>query len=253
MQMLIDHPLRLICAAFLVLWLATQAGRRIATARGALAADEREDFSVVLGATLTLLGLIIGFSFSMATSRYDQRKTYEEAEANAIGTAYARADLLPATAVPGVKALLREYTALRVQDYQATAPAVLQVLDARTASVQRRLWQAVVSPAAAQPTPLAALVVSAVNDVLNSQGYTQAAWWNRIPLGAWVLLLSIGAFACAMLGYGSRTTGRANVLPSIMPAIVAVSLFLIADIDSPREGVIRVIPQNLIALAQSLD
>src|SRR5262245_24135260 len=56
--------------------------------------DERKDFDIVQGATLTLLGLIIGFSFSMAIARYDQRKNYEEAEANAIGTAYARADLL---------------------------------------------------------------------------------------------------------------------------------------------------------------
>ena len=56
----------------------------------------REDFGFILAATLTLLGLIIGFSFSMATSRYDQRKNYEEAEANAIGTEYVRADLLPA-------------------------------------------------------------------------------------------------------------------------------------------------------------
>ena len=57
--------------------------------------EERADFGVVLSATLTLLGLLIGFSFSMAVSRYDQRKNLEEAEANAIGTEYVRADLLP--------------------------------------------------------------------------------------------------------------------------------------------------------------
>jgi hypothetical protein len=61
-----------------------------------MAEDLREDFSVILSATLTLLGLLIGFSFSMAISRYDERKNYEEAEANAIGTEYVRADLLPA-------------------------------------------------------------------------------------------------------------------------------------------------------------
>jgi hypothetical protein len=50
----------------------------------------REDFGVILAATLTLLGLIIGFSFSMAVGRYDQRKNYQEEEANAIGTELVR-------------------------------------------------------------------------------------------------------------------------------------------------------------------
>ena len=67
----------------------------------------REDFGLILAAALTLLRLIIGFSFSMATSRYDQRKNLEEAEANAIGTEYARAGLLPAADAAKVRALLR--------------------------------------------------------------------------------------------------------------------------------------------------
>ena len=68
--------------------------------------EERADFDVVTSATLTLLALIIGFSFSMAVSRYDQRKNLEEAEANAIGTEYVRADLLPADVRMQVRELL---------------------------------------------------------------------------------------------------------------------------------------------------
>ena len=79
--------------------------------------DIREDFGVILAATLTLLGLIIGFSFSMAMSRYDQRKNYEAAEANAIGTEYVRADLLPASDAAKVRALLRDYLDQRVLFY----------------------------------------------------------------------------------------------------------------------------------------
>ena len=60
-------------------------------------------------ATLTLLALLIGFSFSMAISLYDQRKNYEEAEANAIGTEFGRADLLPAGDSAKVRDLLRKY------------------------------------------------------------------------------------------------------------------------------------------------
>ena len=79
----------------------------------------REDFGVVQAATLTLLGLIIGFSFSMATTRYDLRKTYEEAEANAIGTEYVRAGLVPGANGAKVRALLKKYLDLRILFYRA--------------------------------------------------------------------------------------------------------------------------------------
>ena len=89
----------------LVLWLAAQYGASLRRRRP-LKDEEREDFGVVQAATLTLLGLIIGFSFSMAIGRYDQRKNYEEAEANAIGTEYVRAGLLPAADAAKVRAQL---------------------------------------------------------------------------------------------------------------------------------------------------
>jgi hypothetical protein len=88
-----------------------------------------------------------------------------------------------------------------------------------------------------------------MNDVLNSQGYTQAAWWNRIPVAAWGLMMAIAICCNLLLGY--RAQG--SLLLLVMPFIVSISFFLIADIDSPRGGVIRVLPQNLVALSQSLN
>ena len=90
------YPLLVFVLSFIALWLSAWIGWWFRRRQGTLDAELREDFGFILAATLTLLGLIIGFSFSMATSRYDQRKNYEEAEANAIGTEYVRADLLPA-------------------------------------------------------------------------------------------------------------------------------------------------------------
>lgn len=91
-----DYPLLVFVLSFLVLWLSVRIGAFLLSRRRKLEEEIREDFGVILGATLTLLGLIIGFSFSMAISRHDQRRNYEAAEANAIGTEYVRADLLPA-------------------------------------------------------------------------------------------------------------------------------------------------------------
>ena len=101
-----------------------------------------------------------------------------------------------------------------------------------------------------QQTPTIALVVSGMNDVLNSQGYTQAAWWNRLPSAAWLLLVIIALFCNTLIGYGSRRRNTAVLV--ILPLVIAISFFLIADIDSPTRGYIRVVPQNLLSLRQSL-
>jgi hypothetical protein len=103
---------------------------------------------------------------------------------------------------------------------------------------------------AKDPNPVVALSVSSINDVLNSQGYTQAAWWNRLPTAAWWLLLALAMFCNLLVGYGSRKRSPAFFL--VLPVAVSISLFLISDIASPRRGLIRVIPQNLISLADSL-
>jgi hypothetical protein len=214
--------------------------------------EVREDFSIILTATLTLLGLIIGFSFSMAINRYDQRKNYEEAEANAISTEYLRADLLPEADAARVRALLSKYLHQRISFYKTGDQQQLRQINANTAQLQSELWSAVRAPAAAQPTPSVALAISGMNDVLNSAGYTQAAWWNRIPHAAWVLMALIAICSNVLVGYGARRAEAERALMVVLPLVVSISFFLIADIDSPRGGDIRVLPRNLVSLAQSL-
>ncbi len=107
MHLVATHPSIVFVLSFLVLWAATAIGAALRKRRP-LDEEQRQDFNMILAATLTLLGLLIGFSFSMASTRYDQRKIYEEAEANAIGTEYLRADLLPADAGAKVRTLLKQ-------------------------------------------------------------------------------------------------------------------------------------------------
>jgi hypothetical protein len=232
----------LLCA-----WSGTLLQRRFAL-RGA---ETHEDLGVVLGATLTLLGLIIGFSFAMAINRYDMRKNYEEAEANAIGTEYLRVELLPGTEVARIKTLLREYVGQRILYYETRDPQQLQEIGSRTGELQTQLWAVVRDHAAVTPTPVSALVLSGMNDVINSQGYTQAAWWNRIPTEAWVLMGLISVLCNLMLGY---MTGKlkSRTFLVILPLVVAIAFTLIADIDTPRRGLIHVVPQNLQALEATL-
>ncbi len=249
---MLNHPRLLGIVSILAMWVTARAGAWIREYRPIPAGDDKENLALVVSATLTLLGLIIGFTFSMATTRYDQRRLYEENEANAIGTEYVRADLLPPDQAASTKHVLRQYLDHRIAFYQAVYGDQLTSDESRTAALQAQLWQSIRPQAAAQPNPVTALVVSGMNDVLNSQGYTQFAWWNRIPIAAWDLLLVLAVFANGLVGYSTRRTRYAALLLVILPCVVAISLFLIADIDSPRGGIIRIAPQNLLSLAQSL-
>jgi hypothetical protein len=247
-----DYPLLVFMLSFFALWLSAWIGASFLRPRETLEQSAREDFNLVLSATLTLLGLIIGFSFSMAIGRYDQRKNYEEAEANAIGTEYVRVDLVPAADTKKLRVLLRDYLDQRILFYSTRNEQQLQQINARTAQLQTDLWNAVRVPTAAEPTPVAALVVSGMNDVLNSQGYTQAAWWNRIPVAAWVMMMAIAICSNVLFGYGARIAKRGSMVFVLLPFVVSIAFFLIADIDSPTGGVIRVAPHNLTSLAESL-
>ncbi|MFO1414218.1 MAG: hypothetical protein U1F10_10005 [Burkholderiales bacterium] len=249
---MVDHPLLVFVATFAVLWVSGWLGVSRFRRLRAQIADVRDDFSVIQGATLTLLGLIIGFTFSMALGRYDQRKNLEEEEANAIGTEYVRADLLPAADAERVRTLLRRYLDVRVQFYTIRDEQALAANDAATAKLQAELWAVVRQAAAAQPTPITALVVAGMNDVLNAQGYTQAAWWNRIPIAAWAMMLAIAICSTLLVGVGAKEERPRGGLLVILPLVLAIAFFLIADIDSPRWGVIRVAPKNLTTLVDSL-
>lgn len=252
MEFMVNHP-RLLCLLCLVaMWGLAILG---AWLRNRIKSKEHEDtasLAIVVSATLTLLGLIISFTFSMATGRYDQRKLFEEKEANAIGTEYVRADLLPGGQADGVKLLLRQYLDRRIAFYQVDYGSRLVGVDAESTLLQERLWQSIRPAAATQPTPITALVVAGMNDVLNSQGYTQYEWWNRIPLSAWWLLIGIALFANLLVGYSTKRSRSGDLLLLVLPMIVSVSFFLIADIDSPRGGVIRIPPSNLMSLSQTL-
>jgi hypothetical protein len=253
MTLILDYPLLLVLpTTFVLLSIAAWAGGWFASRRDPDTPVDRDAFNVIQSSTLTLLGLIIGFTFSMALTRYDQRKNLEEEEANAIGTAYLRADLLPADAATKLKANLKQYTDLRVRYYVSRDAADIDAINATIGKLQNDIWAAVREGATAQPDALRALAVASINDVINSQGYTQAAWWNRIPHGAWVLMTLLAICANFLVGLGTERPRSEMRLMSIFPLIVAAAFFLIADIDAPRGGAIRVAPLNLQALDVSL-
>ena len=247
----LDYPFLILALTFFAFWTSAWAGAYLRKRRrNPEKADDHEDFTLLLGSTLTLLALIVGFTFSMAVNRYDQRKNYEEEEANAIGTEYVRVDILPAEDAVKVRAMLISYLDQRILNYKTRDVGQVRQIDTQTASLQSEMWSAVTKPAVAQQTTVMALVLAGMNDVLNSQGYTQASWWNRVPTPAWILLITISIFCNMLIGYGARRSSSFRFF--ILPVALSISLFLIAEIDSPRSGMIRIWPRNLQAVSDSL-
>jgi hypothetical protein len=247
---ILDAPLDIFVLTVVGLWIASLVGTFVAARLRPVRESEWDDLNLVTTASLTLLALIIGFSFSMALGRYDQRRNYEEEEANAIGTEYVRADLLPADDAAKVRSLLRQFLNQRLLFYTIYNAQQLNSVATETVRLENEMWSTVETDVVANPTPPMALVLSGMNDVLNRQGYSQAAWWYRIPRGAWSMMGVLSMCNCFLVGYGAHRRGFLMI--PIIPVLVAIAFFYIADIDSPRRGNIRIIPRNLISLSQSL-
>jgi len=238
--------------SLVVLWLSVRVGVALRKRRRPLDENEHEDFGIIMAAILMLLGLIIRFNFSMAITRYDQRKNLQEKEASAIAAEYIRVDFLSAADAAKVRTLLRSYLDQRILFYKTRDDRQLGQIDLATAQLEADMWSAVQVPAAAQPTPVLALAVSGMDDVLNSKASTQAAWWNRIPNAARGLMAVIAICCNVLIGYGARSGEARTTLLLVLPFIASISFCLIADIGSPRGGVVRVRAENLVSLSHSL-
>ena len=250
-EQIFQHPIPIFFVSLILQWIAAYLGHFYRRRGKPLEGAERADFNTVLGANLTLLALLIGFSFSMSVSRYDERKTLEEREANAITVEYERASLLPAPQAKAMRDLLAKYLDVRIRFYQETDEARLVEVDAETTKLEDDLWSQVSSIAAQpNPPPTLALVAAGMNDVLGSENYTQGAWWNHIPIAAWALMLIVAISANFLLGASEQR--RTTILLIVLPLIVSAPIFLISEIETPREGLILVAPDNLVALRHSI-
>lgn len=248
--MTVDFPLLVLGLSFGILALSAKLGDFIRKRSGASEERPRDDLGVVLAGTLTLLGLIIGFSFSMATTRYELRKSCEQIEANAIATEWVRSDLLPADA-PKLHELLKMYLDKRLLFYAVRNPQRLRAISFETSQLQNDLWSTIRSGFASAPPPVQGMLISGLNDVMNSEASTQAAFDNRVPLVAWLLIVVIASGCSFLIGLRAHRTDWLVFL--VIPIAVSISLFLIADLDSPREGAIRNGPKNLIRLTDAID
>lgn len=245
------RPIIFFIGSFLLLWIGVYLGSRIRELRGQVAGEDKT-ITVLEGALLTLFGLLLGFTFSMAVSRYDARKQLIIKEANAIGTTWLRSSTLEEPARTRTQQLLRQYVAVRSSFLTSGHDdQKLQKSLAATSDLQDQLWATASNYAIQHRDPVTALYLATLNDSIDSTEERLAAFENRIPDEAWGILIFIGFVAACVVGINA--TPRSIGLKILLPFVIAGALAMILDMDSPRYGLIVLKQPSMDRLQQQLN
>jgi hypothetical protein len=249
---LVEHPWTFFGVLFVLLVCVVEFGYRLGSAAGANAhEDVRESLVSTRDAVGLLLSLLLGFTLAMALPRYEERNKLLVDEANAIGTTALRAQMLPEPARGKTLQLLSEYADARLSFSTANldGPEFQQSL-ARTKQLQNQLWQQSVGVAQQNPTPVTAIFVQSLNDSIDLTEKRIATLENRVPNVVWLLLVLMSILSCLTIGVSERR--RFWFVMVISPLTIAIVMALIADLDAPRTGLIKVSQQSLRRVQQDL-
>jgi hypothetical protein len=234
----------IVAALFLALLVAQEAGRRFGLRRMAQDPDgARAGAGVVDGAVFALLGLLIAFTFTGAASRFQERREMIVTEANAIGTAWLRLDLLPAADQAPIRTLMRDYvdTRLRVHELLPDLEASAREQQG-AAALQAEIWALAEAAVAQDPRPqIAPLVLPALNEMFDVGTTRAEASRVHVPSVILLLLLAMSILAALLAGFAMASRGSRPWLHSlIFASIMALTLYVILDLEYPRAGFIRV-------------
>jgi hypothetical protein len=214
----------------------------------------RSQIGVIQGAALGMLGLLLGFTLSMAIERYNHRRELVLQEANDIWTTWLRASLLPDSHPPAVRDFLRDYVDVRLRAQEALRdPAVMTEGLRRSAQIQSALWQHAEASAREAPNDITATFVEAVNALIDTDEERLTEARHRIPAGVWIILLVVAGVGCYTSGYGSGSEGvRSAFTGALLPLLIAIVIVLIFDLTNERHGMIRTNQQPLIDLQNAI-
>jgi len=243
---------------FLGMLLLLETGRRVGIRR--LSQDPegaRQGLGVVDGAVFSLLGLLIAFTFSGAATRFDARRLLIVEEANNIGTAWLRLDLLPPGSASSLRELFRQYLDSRLETYRKLPDLEAAKAElARSAKLQGEIWSAAVAACRgpdSQPAPM--LLLPALNAMFDITTTRTEAKHKHPPPIIFAMLAVLALVSSLLAGYG-MAGGKSHSWVHIIgfSAVVAVTVYVIMDLEYPRLGLIRVDSddQVLIQLRESM-
>lgn len=206
----------------------------------------------VQGAALGLLGLLLGFSFAGASGRFSDRQQLIVSEANAISTAWLRADVLPSGARDELRGLLRPYAHERLMLTEHLRGHDEASIRARLLSLQGRIWQ--LATDAARETPAVTIaVLPPLNEMFDLLSTYEAATRRHLPALVLALLIGCAMIGTVSIGYGNGLSGHRHALmTTAFNLLVAMSLWATIDLDYPRRGLIRTDLTPLIEVRESM-
>lgn len=211
----------------------------------------REQLVAARDAIGLLLSLLLGFTLAMALSRFDQRQQLLVDEANTIGTAMLRAEMLPNSEGGKMLSLLREYVDARMHFSEARIAG--QGIDSamtQTKQLQAQMWELSVEAAKTTPTAITSLFIRALNDVNDLSEKRLAMLENRVPPPIWIMLTLISFLACLTVGMSVRR--RFWYVMMITPLMISIVMSLIADLNSPRSGFLQTDRKSMHRLLQEV-
>ena len=201
-----------------------------------------EGIGVIEAAVFALLGLLLAFSFAGATSRLDAKRQLIVQEANAIGTAYLRLDVLPIDGQPEMRRLFRDYLEARLRVYEKlpNLKAAEQEL-VRVAELQGEIWSGAAATSRNDPTQNAArLLLPAINEMIDVTTARTIAMHTQLPFLIFVLLAGVALISGLLAGYAMSKREKRSLLHMVLyAAVIAVTVYVILDLEYPRFGLIR--------------
>jgi hypothetical protein len=240
----------------LIVLLAIEAGFRFGESSRRNSAEEKESpISAISAALLGLVAFMLAFTFSAVTQRFDDRRALVRDEANAIGTAWLRADFLPEAEHAETARLYRRYVDIRLDLAQTRDISKLRQALAESDQIQRQLWSQATTHGRREPhSPIMALYVAALNEAFDLHSTRLAvAVHTRLPNGIWIVLYALVILGMFGVGYqtamaGSRRSRAAPVLAIAFSTVVT----LIVSLDRPQSGFITVSQQPMADLRASM-
>ncbi len=230
---------------------AVEAGYWVGRHRKRTGAEHAAPVGTIVGASLALLAFVLAFTFGMAANRYDTRRELLQREANAIGTTYLRTSFLPEPARGELRALLREYVEVRLS---ISGPGDLEAAVRRSEDLHGRLWAVTERVAPTRDSELTSLFVQALNETIDLHAQRKTLFlWAHIPTTIWLALYIVAILTMGAMGYHAGVAGTTRSVAAVVVVLsFAVVIALIADLDRPREGLLRANQQPLLDLQPSL-
>jgi hypothetical protein len=216
-------------------------------------AGEEVSGGTIDGAVFALFGLVIAFTFAGASDRLDYRRKQIVAEANAIGTAYLRLDLLPGETQASLRELFRRYVRARIATYDVLPDeTAARVEYDRSIALQGEIWSRALPAARSEPSPaVAVLVLPSLNDMFDIANARLAASRAHVPGLILALLLGLALASALVVGYATSTSRRRWFRGLLFATVTAISVFIILDLEYPRFGLIQLRDQD-VALREVL-